>query len=47
MKCGAFGRTAHIYVMSQGRIVEYGDRDALQVSKNRVVRQLLDRRGHR
>ena len=41
----AFGRARHIYVLSQGRIVANGDRDALMESTHAVVRSLLHRRG--
>ena len=41
----AFGRARHIYVISQGRIVANGDRDALLESQHAVVRSLLHRRG--
>jgi phospholipid/cholesterol/gamma-HCH transport system ATP-binding protein len=41
----AFGRARHIYVISQGRIVASGDREALLQSRHAVVRSLLHRRG--
>ncbi len=41
----AFGRARHIYVLSQGRIVASGDREALLESRHAVVRSLLHRRG--
>jgi phospholipid/cholesterol/gamma-HCH transport system ATP-binding protein len=41
----AFGRATHIYVMFTGRIVEHGQREALQRSPHDVVRQLFHRRG--
>jgi phospholipid/cholesterol/gamma-HCH transport system ATP-binding protein len=41
----AFGRARHIYVLSQGRIVASGTRDALLESRHAVVRSLLHRRG--
>ena len=41
----AFGRARHIYVVSQGRVVASGVRDALLESQHAVVRSLLHRRG--
>jgi ABC-type transporter Mla maintaining outer membrane lipid asymmetry ATPase subunit MlaF len=41
----AFGRATHIYVMFNGRILEHGERAALQRSPTDVVRQLFHRRG--
>lgn len=43
----AFGMASQIYVMSNGRIVADGDREALETSENETVRQLLHRRGER
>jgi phospholipid/cholesterol/gamma-HCH transport system ATP-binding protein len=41
----AFGRASHIYVLSGGRVVDQGDREALMRSSQETVRQLLHRRG--